>query len=262
MKYIGSVYLPDLPSAPYQKLAEEALNSPSLPVNGFSVQALTLFALARHCADEYDIAEQYVDKAIDISLAIGLNLQEFAAANGEGDAILQESWRRTWWTLYLVDGLFATISHYCTHRLQNVTMDVDLPCEDTEYERGVCFSLFIATYISLTVSMKRIPPPKTFSEYDNREFADTEIIFSSMTYLIDSIRILSAIMSTIHSSREPGDKSLTWADAKYVNWSMYLPRCKQEIVKQNGKVDETLFLAHLIANTYVSSLSSQEQFSI
>ncbi len=96
INYIGSVYVPDLPSGPYQNLAEEALSSPSLPVDGFSVQALILFALARHCSDEFDIAEKYVDKAIDIALSIDMNLQEFAVANGEGDVILEESWRRTW----------------------------------------------------------------------------------------------------------------------------------------------------------------------
>lgn len=137
IRYIGSVYLPEIPSLPYQKLAEKALNSSTLPVNGFSVQALALFALARHCSDEYDIAEEYVDKAIDIALAIGMNHQGWAESNGEGDAMLTESWRRTWWALFTCDALFAGISHYDIHRLQSVEMDVDLPCEDSEYESGV-----------------------------------------------------------------------------------------------------------------------------
>ncbi|PVH81223.1 hypothetical protein DL98DRAFT_416953 [Cadophora sp. DSE1049] len=233
MHYIGSVYNPEIPSSPYLQLAESALSSPTLPIDGLSVQALTLFALARHCSDEYDIAEKYVDRAIDIALALGMNRQEWAEANGEGDAVLQESWRRTWWLLFTVDGLFATISHYCTHRLQNVEMEVDLPCEDAEYESG------------------NIPQPHTFRHYDSREFHDQEITFSSLTYLLDAIRMLSHSMSIIHSPHEPGDKALTSTDAKFVNWGLYLPHCKREIVRPDGTVDETMFFAHLVVNTYL-----------
>ncbi|KAG4427320.1 hypothetical protein IFR05_017197, partial [Cadophora sp. M221] len=231
MNYIGSVYHPEVPSTPLLALAEQALSSSTLPIDGFSVQALTLFALARHCSDEYSIAEKYVDKAIDIALALGMNLPDFAEDLGEGDPVLQESWRRTWWLIFTVDGLFATISHYCTHRLQNLDMNVDLPCEDAEYESGV------------------IPTPYTFAQYDSREFLEQEVTFSSLTYLLDSIRILSDAMSIIHSPHEPGDKALTTTDAKFVNWFLYLPNSKREIVRPDGSVDETMFFAHLVVNT-------------
>lgn len=137
LKYIGSVYLPEVSSIPFQELAEDLLDSDTLPNNCFSVQALALFALARHCSDEYDVAERYADKAIDIALAIGMNNRGYAETHGEDNVFLQESWRRTWWLVYSVDALFATISHKCTHRLHNTEMDVDLPCEDAEYESGV-----------------------------------------------------------------------------------------------------------------------------
>ncbi|KAK0125955.1 hypothetical protein ONS95_007577 [Cadophora gregata] len=213
MHYIGSVYQPSIASDPYLAVAESALSSTTLPIDGFSVQALTLLALARHCSDEYDIAEKYVDRAIDIALALGMNRQEWAEENSHGDVVLMESWRRTWWLLFTLDGLFSTISHYCTHRLQNIEMDVDLPCEDAEYESG------------------RIPQPHTFTEYDSRELNDQEITFSSLTYLLDAIRMLSHSMSIIHAPHEPGDNALTSTDAKLVNW------------------DETMFFAHLVVNT-------------
>ncbi|CZT01228.1 uncharacterized protein RAG0_08964 [Rhynchosporium agropyri] len=231
MKYIGSVYLPDVPSEPYLAFAEKALSSSTLPADGFSVQALILFALARHCSDEYGVAEKYIDRAIDIALALGMNQLDFALTTGEGDVVLQESWRRTWWFLFTLDGLFATISHYCTHRLQYTSMNVDLPYEDVEYESG---------FISM---------PHTFAQYDAREFLEQEITFSSLTYLLDSIRILSHSMTIIRSPHEPGDKAVTAADAKLVNWQMYLPPCKKEMVRLDGSVDETMFLAHLIVKT-------------
>jgi hypothetical protein len=51
--------------------------------------------------------------------------------------------------------------------------------------------------------------------------------------------------------RGPGEKALEAADAKLVNWMLYLPKCKQNIVRKGGGVDETMFLAHLLINVYV-----------
>jgi len=107
---------------------------------------------------------------------------------------------------------------------------VDLPCEDWDYEHG------------------KIPPPKTFEEYDNREFSDEEVVFSSLTYLIDAIRIVSSNMPSKNGSFCPGSRIIPAADAKFVNWFLYLPRCKHEAVKDDGKVDETMFLAHVTIN--------------
>ena len=141
LEYIGSIYMPEVPTDPLLQRAHDLLNSINLPFNGFTVQALLLLALALHCSDEYKIAEQYLDRAIDIALTIGMNRQCFAVQSGEGDLVLQESWRRTWWSLYLIDAIFAAISHYSTHRLQIIEEEVDLPCEDIEYEKGASHSL-------------------------------------------------------------------------------------------------------------------------
>jgi hypothetical protein len=136
LEYIGSVYLPNVPSLPYQQAAEEKLDT-ELPNTAITVQALLLFALARHCCDEFELADRYVDRAIDVALLIKMNVQSFATENGETSPVLEESCRRTWWTLYCIDALFAAINRYPAHRLQDVVSDVGLPCEDWEYESGV-----------------------------------------------------------------------------------------------------------------------------
>lgn len=137
IRYIGSMYDPNIQSEQYQSITDTVLQSSALPANPFSVQALVLYAIARHCTDDYDIADQYIDTAIDIALSLGMNRKEFALVNGDGDRRLEESWRRTWWALYMADTLFAAISHRTTHRLQTVDINVDLPCEDSQYESGV-----------------------------------------------------------------------------------------------------------------------------
>ena len=138
LEYIGSHYQPDGPSEELGRIAHDQIICNGLsPSNGFFVQALLLFAIALHCSDEYELADSVLDKAINSALDQQMHRQGFAQANGEDDPLLQESWRRTYWTLYLADGLFAAINHRTAHRLQNVVADVDLPCGDAEYEGGV-----------------------------------------------------------------------------------------------------------------------------
>ncbi|TVY65503.1 hypothetical protein LSUE1_G007116 [Lachnellula suecica] len=230
LEYIGSLYTSTIDSDVFRNIAHEKLYSNNLPSTGFSVQALLLFSLAIHCSDEYKAAEGYLNQAIDIALSINMHQEAFSESNSDGDAILAESWRRTWWTLYGTDGLFAAISHYPMHRLRDTMGDVKLPCEDREYERG------------------KIPQPRSLADYDNREFDDEDIVYSSFTYLIDSLRICSAVLTINMEERGPGERTLAAADAKFVNWTLYLPKCKQELVGKDQRVDETMFLAHIVMN--------------
>jgi hypothetical protein len=230
LKFIGAVYTPGSQTDTLRKLAHEKLNSPAIPADGFSVQALVLFSLAIHCSDEYQAADLYLAKAVDIALTIDMNTESFAWKTAAGDAVLAESWRRTWWAVYCIDTLFAAISHQPIHRLKNSMGTVSLPCEDEAYISG------------------NIPEPYTINDYDSREFADEEIIFSSFTYLIDACRIASALLAIKSAERGPGERSLEAANAKFVSWIMYLPKCKMDIVRKEGGVDETMFLATIVYN--------------
>ncbi|KAH8687102.1 hypothetical protein BGZ60DRAFT_392832 [Tricladium varicosporioides] len=230
MEYVGAVYTSGANKDAFKARAHELLNSQNLPGTGFSVQAIMLFSLALHCSDEYETAEVYLDKAIDIALSLNMQCENFTWQHGEYDPILAESWRRTWWTLYCIDALFAAISHYSTHRLQNITADMKLPCEDVEYENG------------------SIPDSHSMVDYDNREFAEDGLVFSSFTYLIDSLRIASGLLGLNLELKDPGDHHIEAVDAKFLNWSLYLPKSKQDMLTKDGKVDETMFLAHVVVN--------------
>ncbi|KAF4635705.1 hypothetical protein G7Y89_g2390 [Cudoniella acicularis] len=64
-----------------------------------------------------------------------------------------------------------------------------------------------------------IPEPRTLGDYDNREFAEDGIAFSSFTYLIDAVRITSKKLELKLDQLDPGNSSIKFADAKLVNWS-------------------------------------------
>ena len=107
------------------------------PRTGFTVQALLLFALASHANGNPEGGLRIMATAIDLALELGMNRREFAINNGEGDAVMEESWRRTWWELFVVDGMFAAVTQKTSFRLNSVHSDVPLPCEEAEYQFGV-----------------------------------------------------------------------------------------------------------------------------
>lgn len=120
---------------------KEALNRmlfhQNAPKDGFSVQAMMLFAVGLHANNEPDKAGQVLQLAINLALEIGLNRAEFAILNGSGDRVMVEGWKRTWWSLFVINGLFAGVNPSITFRLRDVASDVPLPCEESEYLSGV-----------------------------------------------------------------------------------------------------------------------------
>lgn len=108
MQYIGSLYAPDLPSVEYRATAVNQLDLVNLPQTGFSVQTLLLLAIAAHAEDERHQARAILDRNICMALELGMNHRAFAEM--ERDPVLAESWRRTFWGLYVLDGVFSGIA--------------------------------------------------------------------------------------------------------------------------------------------------------
>lgn len=98
---------------------------------------------------------------------------------------------------------------------------------------------------------KDIPIPRTREEYNKRDFADQEIIFSSFSYLIDAAYILGSVLVLYEDTSKSVDRTIAEVDTSLVSWSLNLPKEKLQSVRSNGEVDELLFTAHVIINTYV-----------
>ncbi|TGO24904.1 hypothetical protein BPAE_0092g00230 [Botrytis paeoniae] len=229
MQYIGSLYAPDLPSAEFRAIAVSQLDLVNLPQTGFSVQTLLLLAIAVHAEDERQEARAILDRNICMALELGMNHRAFAEM--ERDPVLAESWRRTFWGLYVLDGVFSGIARASSFILSAIETHVDLPCEDYEYESG------------------RIPRPRTLSDYDSRDFEDEIPVFSSFTYLIDLVRIIGTILSINDITGKNLEPAVTNADAMLVNWRLHLPGEKQGVVDKNEEVDELLFQAQNLLQT-------------
>ena len=110
MHYIGSLYAPRSSSVDLRVAAIAKLDRAALPSTTFHVQALLLLAIAMYSEDDLEQARTYLYRAICMALGLGMNTQDFAIIDVATDPCLAESWRRTWWSLYITDGLISTFS--------------------------------------------------------------------------------------------------------------------------------------------------------
>ncbi|KAK1239846.1 hypothetical protein MKX08_007288 [Trichoderma sp. CBMAI-0020] len=226
--FIGSLYIHDPQSIEYKNQAEESFDLVLSP-NGFTVQALLLLALTLEWAGENERAATILERARNIALEIGMQHRDFASRHGRGEKTLEESWRRTWWELFVADAMFAGIRHLPTFTLWGIDTDVDIPCEEELYVAG------------------RIPFPQTLRQYDDRGLNDES--FSSYAYLIDATRILGTTLAAGDTTNESPYSLVKNAEANLMSWHLYLPQRKRDPVRRDGTIDEVLFKAHMVMNT-------------
>ena len=139
--YAGSTFVESAPTAAFGLEAESSLYALDCPKDGFRVQGLLIVALVLDGYTYQDKALQILNDAIGLAIELGMNKREFALMQGNEWPTLEESWRRTWWELFMVDGLIAGVHQKSMFPLKDVPADVGLPCEEAEYLAGVSQSL-------------------------------------------------------------------------------------------------------------------------
>lgn len=138
MRYVGSFYISKAPTTALGLEAERSVYHEDCPKDGFTVQAMLILTIGLDGYTYQEKALQILIDAQDLALELGMNTRDFALLNGEGSAFLEESWRRTWWELYVVDGMIAGVHQKSSFRLDEIASYVLLPCEEKEYASGVC----------------------------------------------------------------------------------------------------------------------------
>jgi hypothetical protein len=190
------------------------------------VQARLLFAIALHARGEAMEAACMMQSAVELAIELKMNLRNFAAANGGSSPILEESLRRTWWELYVMDGYMAALHKQPSFRSNTVPSDVLLPCEESVYASAGC-----------------LPPPHSLEQFDMRLFADEDIQFSSFAYRIEAARILARVLSVSGTHNED---QVQVVDNALAGWMHNLPQTKTDVVNVYNMVDEMLFQGHMI----------------
>lgn len=166
LKWIGSLYIEVGPwRARYLEEALRLAYDPATPRDGFLLQTLLLLTIGLDGNCEQEKARQLLSESENLALQLSINSRTFAAVHGRGAPVLEESWRRTWWELYVVDGMIAGVHRHTNFLLFDFQADVALPCEEYQYLSGVslsfssCLLLDVSSFLVTILPQIRIQPP-------------------------------------------------------------------------------------------------------
>lgn len=97
-------------------------------------------------------------------------------------------------------------------------------------------------------SSQVIPDPKTAQEFDCREFASEETVFSSFAYLIGAVKCAALAISTVpkYAGKEDSAHVIQAADSALDAWLLLLPKGHKQVMTKTGEIDELMFQAHLL----------------
>ena len=150
MRSIGSLYSPMSPRS-REKITNRISAGTDPRQDAFSVQCLLLNSIALYWCGNEEGSREELDLAISIALSISMQSCTFAAAHGMGNPVLQESWRRTWWQLCIIDAYYAAMQHRMSSLICRPDITTELTCEDRDYETGVCTQPQRFTFMSTTM---------------------------------------------------------------------------------------------------------------
>ncbi|TQV94431.1 hypothetical protein V2A60_002539 [Cordyceps javanica] len=232
MHWVGSKYIaPEKDQEPLMNTAiSHVEEAESKSANGFTVQAMVVLLLALDGAGYPQQATELLCKAKSMLLSLGMNSQQFLFQSEKRSQVLDESWRRTWWELYVLDGMFAGAHRATTFSLFDVPTDVGLPCEEDEYETN------------------QIPEPRTVEDLSDRDLSLDNYQFSSFTYRILSVQNLGQVIRNSEAAELDADVH-TQLEVLLTSWRHSLPASKRDSLQRDGRPDEMMFQAHMLNHT-------------
>ncbi|KAB8223119.1 hypothetical protein BDV33DRAFT_189261 [Aspergillus novoparasiticus] len=228
MRYIGAHYYPEVRFKEEFRPAAYTVLSDVTPRDGFKVQGLLLLAIIEHAHGQEENAHLKIQMAIDLALELGMNRASFALINSEGSSVLAESWRRTFWELYVVDGLLAAMRDQSSYHLFSHKADVRLPCAEELYNS--------ASEIT----------PNTRTLDDLKQSWSLDQCRSSFTYRIEAAQNLRLVMEVNRSLDIDLEARVETVDATLVSSLMQIPSSQDSTSIDNSSIDEMLFQAEMI----------------
>ena len=144
MRWIGSLYV-DVSSLERDNLCQQAITKvydTHTPRDGFLVQSMMLLIIGFDGQGQQKRARDILADAQALALEMKMNTQSFAHMNSRGHPTLAESWRRTWWNLYVTDAMISGVHRITNFALYDVPAQVEIPCEENEYVFEVSHLIF------------------------------------------------------------------------------------------------------------------------
>ncbi|KAL1588605.1 hypothetical protein WHR41_02730 [Cladosporium halotolerans] len=198
------------------------------------VQALTLYAIVLHSSQRPREAASCVGRAANIAISLGMNDPGFASTFARESPVLEESLRRSWWELFIVDVYTAAIHRHPAFQTSTASLQPLLPCAHTLYEAGRC---------------EQNPP--TLRNLDDRVFlADSHAAFSSSCFRVEAVRLIGRV-SALAAADDTDPDNIQALDNALASWEYNLPPSSKDVVSASGEVDLMLFEARSIISCAV-----------
>lgn len=141
MRFAGSFFVPQAPTISLGAEAKRMLQSAEFPKDAFRIQAMIIMCVASDGNTDQEDALRLILDAQHEAIDMGMNRRDFAILHADGFPVLAESFRRTWWELFVIDGMIAGVHQKSNFPMKDVPADVVLPCEEFEYVTGVSFTI-------------------------------------------------------------------------------------------------------------------------
>ncbi|KAM3431827.1 hypothetical protein MY4824_006929 [Beauveria thailandica] len=232
MHWVGSKYI--APEMDQQLLLDVARLSvdeaQTKKANGFTVQAMTVLLVALDGTGYPQQAVELLTRTKQMALSLGMNYSQFMTESKTRFRVLDESWRRTWWELYVLDGMFAGAHRATTFSLLDVPTDVGLPCEDDDYETD------------------QIPEPCSLQDLSDRDLSIERCDFSSFSYRVLSVQNLGKVIQH-YEAAEVDANVHAQLEVLLSSWRHNLPASKRDSLQRDGRPDEMMFQAHMLNHT-------------
>ena len=251
MRYIGALFVDAGPAkANYLDEALRLCYQPSTQKDGFLIQALLLLIIGLDGETNRDKSRELLADCELYAIEIDLNKRQFASLHGRGNPVLEESWRRTWWDLFVVDGMIAGVHRVTNFLLYTVETDVALPCEEHEYLSGVRTFFRVQSSNKPTNFLpKQIPRhPLSLEDFEDQTFSGEDREFSSFAYRIAAARNLGYMMHNMPQAPFPDDSRIPHIESLLTNWRLHLPESKRDDLGKHCQLDEMMFQAHFITH--------------
>ncbi|KAJ5233170.1 hypothetical protein N7468_006126 [Penicillium chermesinum] len=249
LRFMGNIYKARKWSIPLKDDVETSL-SPLSPSDPIQVQCRILYSVALFWYDYKDDAKWQMDRAAQLAIDMQMFRAGFAAS-GTDDQVQRESWRRTWWTLYILDVYYAGTLGTMNFRVVDIDVTAELPCDESDYESGVSIKPCLAIDLrrdSLCMGVQNIPAPRTLREFNHREFIPNSGPFSSFAYQISAIQCAATAISQTPkiATAEDSTHLIQAVDCSLDAWQLLLPPEHKDVMDRNGEIDELMFQAHML----------------
>lgn len=147
IQYMASFYIKTANASECRDALRRYVLQDTSPKDGTFVQALLLLSIGLHIENDDEDSASVLGSAVALALDLGMNHRDFAHIHGENNTLFEESWRRTWWELFVIDGIMGGVNQKYNLQLMMVDMNVSLPCEEIDYAPGVSWSFPLLDHV-------------------------------------------------------------------------------------------------------------------